>query len=111
MQVETTNQKYSAKYYPGALLKWQQKGNVLYFYAKETTLEIKVISDKVMRLRYAPEGQFQRDFSYAIDRNLDISLISLLVEENSHEVRIITESVICRVNKETLGISITDLGR
>jgi len=109
MQVETRNQKYSVKYYPGPVKNWEQKGNVLFIYAGQTTLEVKVISDKIIRFRYAPEGQFQRDFSYATKRAVYISLVSLKVQEDEHEIRVITERVICRINKLTMGVTITDL--
>ncbi len=109
MQVETKNQKYSAKYYPGGLKKWQRHGNVLQFFAQETTLEVKVITDKIIRFRYAPEGNFQRDFSYALVPHLDISLVSLEIIEDDERVRIKTAEVICLISKENLSVTITDL--
>lgn len=109
MQVETKNQKYSAKYYPGMVQRWQQRGNVFYFYAADTTLEVKVVNDKIIRFRYAPEGHFQRDFSYALNPALDISLVSLAIEAESQHIRITTAKVHCFINKETMHVRITDL--
>ena len=109
MQVETKNQKYSAKYYPDGINKWYQKGNFLYFHTTETTLEVRVISDKIIRFRYAPEGIFQRDFSYALVPALDESLVSLDVSQDDNFIYITTQKVICKVQKNPLSIIITDL--
>ena len=109
MQVEAKNQKYSEKYFPDSVQKWQRQGNYLYFQTSGTHLEVRVISDKIIRFRYAPEGIFQRDFSYALVRGLDESLVSLQVVQDESFIYIITEKVICKVEKKSLRICITDL--
>ena len=108
MQISTKNENYSAKYYPNNLVKWEQKGNFFYFYTSSTILEIKVINDKIIRFRYAADGQFHRDFSYGIVSDLQESIISLNVYDSGEEVGIITEKVKCLVSKENLHIKITD---
>jgi alpha-glucosidase len=108
MQVSARNDKYSAKYYPDQITKWEQKGNFFYFYSSSTILEIKVINDKIIRFRYGADGQFHRDFSYGIVPSLQESLISLHVYDSGEEVGIITEKVKCLIKKENLGVKITD---
>jgi alpha-glucosidase len=65
------------------------------------------IRDRSIRFRYAPEGIFQRDFSYALVRGLDESLVSLQVVQDEDLIYIITEKVICKVEKKSLRICIT----
>ncbi len=109
MQVATINHKYSAKYFPDAVKSWEQKGNLFYIHTTETKLEIRVINDRVIRFRYAPEGKFDRDFSYATVDNLDDSLSLLQAFDDGESIAIITKSVKCFIKKENLQIRITDL--
>ena len=76
MQVAARNDKYSSKYYPDAIRHWEQKGHYFYFHTSETILEVKVVNDQVIRFRYAADGFFQRDFSYAISGSSGESGIS-----------------------------------
>ena len=64
--MEIKKDKYSVKYFPTEVKSYKQEGQTFYFYTAETTLEVRVFSDKIVRFRYAPDGTFQRDFSYAI---------------------------------------------
>jgi alpha-glucosidase len=108
MQVSARNEKYSAKYYPDAVTSWDQKGNLFYFHCSDTQLEVRVVNDKVIRFRYAPESRFARDFSYAVPADLQDSLISLSAFDDGENVAIITTQVKCFINKTNLTIRITD---
>lgn len=108
MQVSSRNEKYSAKYYPDAVKRWEQKGNFFYFHTSETILEVRVVNDKVFRFRYAADGQFHRDFSYAVSSDLQDSLISLNAFDDGEHVAILTRQVKCFIDKANLHIKITD---
>ena len=40
----------------------------------ETILEVRVMTDKIIRFRYAADGFFQKDFSYAVSKYFDEKL-------------------------------------
>lgn len=110
MQIEAKNEKYSRKYSPDQITKFRREGNTFYFHTKvEIILEVKVLSDRILRFRYATEGKFERDFSYAIAQNYAESIIELSVQEAETEYLITTSLVICRISKENLKVTITDL--
>jgi alpha-glucosidase len=108
MQISAKNDKYSAKYYPDAIARWEQKGNFFFFYTSETILEVRVINDKVIRFRYAADGHFHRDFSYAVPADLQESLISLSAFDDGEFVGIITQKVKVLINRTDLKVSIVD---
>jgi alpha-glucosidase len=109
MQIETRNEKYSRKFFPGHITKFRREGNTFFFYATpETTLELKVLSDRIIRFRYAPEGSFERDFSYAIASGYEESIVELEIGEDETEYRVSTSLVHCYLRKEDLKVRITD---
>jgi alpha-glucosidase len=108
MQVSTVNNKYSVKYFPDAIRRWEQRGNLFFFYTSETILEVRVINDKVIRFRYAADGNFHRDFSYAVEKGLPEGLASLSAFDDGESIGIITKQVKCFIDKETLHVKITD---
>ncbi len=108
MQVSSINNKYSAKYFPDAIHHWEQKGNTFLFHSSQTILEVRVINDKVIRFRYAADGKFHRDFSYAIVDDLAEGLISLGAFDDGENVGIITKQVKCFIDKSNMHVRITD---
>lgn len=108
MQPVTPTNKYSIKYYPDAIQEWKREGNYFYFYSTETILEVRVISDKVIRFRYAPEGKFQRDFSYAVVDNLQESIVFFDIREQIGAFEIYTDKIHVLIDKGNLRITITD---
>jgi alpha-glucosidase len=109
MQVSAVNHKYSAKYFPDAIRRWEQKGNFFLFYTSETILEVQVLSDKLFRFRYAADGKFHRDFSYAVNADIQVSLVSLSAFDDGENIGIITKELKCFIHKENLKVTITDL--
>ena len=47
--IEINKEKYSAKYFPSDIRNYTQDGQVLYFYATDTVLEVKIFSYKIVR--------------------------------------------------------------
>lgn len=107
MQPVVTDNKYSIKYFPDEVTRWEKAGNFFYFHTSETILEVKVISDKIVRFRYAPDGVFKRDFSYAVPPVRE-SIISLEVKDLEKAFEIHTSAVIVIISKEDMRIRITD---
>ncbi|NIG54319.1 glycoside hydrolase family 31 protein [Chitinophaga sp. Cy-1792] len=109
MQVETSSSKYSEKHYPDAVRSWKKEGNYFSFYTSETILEIRVISDKIIRFRYASDGTFQRDFSYATSDTLEESPIAFGIREFDENFEIYTNCIKVLIARDNLRITITDL--
>lgn len=109
MQPTIPGNKYSIKYFPDQVQRYEKEGNSFYFHTSETILEIKIISDKVVRFRYAPDGVFRRDFSYAINPELKEAIISFNIIELEDSYEISTSEIRVYIDKENLKISITDL--
>ncbi len=95
--------------YPGPLRKWDQQGNRFYFHTENgTILLIHVINDYVIRFRYATEGFFQNDFSYAVVNELEESHDFLRSREGKRRVTLTTAQLVCKIEKDTLSIQIWD---
>lgn len=109
MQPVAHTNKYSIKYFPDAVQSWEKEGNFFYFYTSETILEVQVISDKVIRFRYAADGNFQRDFSYAIDKEMKESIVFFDIREFEEVFELYTAQLKVFIAKENLRITITDL--
>ena len=69
-----TQTKYSSKFYPDAVTEVKKEGNFFIFITSETILEARVMTDKIIRFRYAADGFFQKDFSYAVSKYFDEKL-------------------------------------
>ena len=100
--------KYSIKYYPDNINKISIEGNFFYFYTSDTILEVKVLSDKIIRFRYAADGVFQRDFSYAVSKYFEERIVNLELNETNENYIISTLSVFVTISKENLKVNIYD---
>ncbi|MCK7554600.1 DUF4968 domain-containing protein [Chitinophaga sedimenti] len=109
MQITTSSGKYSVKHYPDLIKSWKKEGNYFYFYTTETILEIRVVSDKIIRFRYAADGKFQRDFSYAISEKLEESPVDFGIKEWEETFEIYTSAVRVYIARDNMRITITDL--
>lgn len=95
------------KNYPLVLSGYTQQGNKFYFNAHNCKLEVWVITDSIMRIRFAT-GFFAKDFSYAIKPGLTEDVKHISVTENEIFVVITTNEISCHVTKENLEVKISD---
>jgi alpha-glucosidase len=102
MTPDLKKDKYSIKYYPGAVLSHKQKNNYFWFYTADTALEVRVVSDTILRFRYAADGFFHPDFSYAVSESFHDKNVHIRLREDAAKYEIITPSLICRIFKKTL---------
>jgi alpha-glucosidase len=68
----------------------------------DVTLILKVVTDRVFRFRYATDGSFADDFSYAIDEHFEGHPHALEFKEKSDHFCITTESLICLIAKDRM---------
>lgn len=108
MQVEAKNEKYSKKYFPDQIKHWKREGNFFYFHTTETILELKVVTDRIVRFRYAADGIFQKDFSYAVSDHLEESIIKLEWTEHDFSFEISTAYIHVFISKDNLKTYVLD---
>lgn len=108
MQVTTSSGKYSVKHYPDIIKEWKKEGNYFYFYTSETILEVRIISDKIIRFRYAADGKFQRDFSYAVSDRLEESPVDFGLHEFEENFEVYTDALRIYIARDDMRLTITD---
>ena len=83
-------------------------GNRYFFSDGVSKVEVKVVSDEIIRVRMAPQGEFLDEFSYAVeDKPLQITRIETV--ETEHYFSVATNMVACRIAKKSFQISFVDL--
>lgn len=102
------NQKVG-KQYPTKIEKFSHDGKLFIFESAHVTLKIQIISNKILRFRFAPYGIFERDFSYAIESNTSHDCENIRFEEFEDKYLIGTTELNCLVSKENLLIKILNL--
>src|SRR5690606_22715240 len=75
------------KKYLERVTSYQQKENSYLFTDGSATVEVKVVSDEIIRVRLAPHGQFLDDFSYAVPNpDQHVALYAFQEEEDCYIV-------------------------
>jgi alpha-glucosidase len=104
IMTRTENEKY-----PKAIVSFRQEGNQFYFVCEnDVELRLTVLTDRIIRFRYATIGVFENDFSYAIDKKFQPAPPELEFKEKEDHFRITTQRVICRINKADLTTKMMD---
>lgn len=101
-----TKDKYSEKYYLTEITRYKQLNNVFLFYTASTILEVRILSENIIRFRYAADGVFQKDFSYAIDPALRDKSVYIKLKEDALKYDITTETLTCRIHKKNMKVVI-----
>jgi len=86
--------------FPLSIVSFRQEGNQFYFVCEnEVELRITILTDRMLRFRYAANGIFENDFSYAIDQKFQPTSPEVEFKEKEDHYRITTKRVICRIEK------------
>jgi alpha-glucosidase len=92
------------KRYLSAVTKVKKEGNKFYFSDGEARVEIRVVSDEIIRVRLAPHGVFLDDFSYAVPVvDQKVSTFNLAEQEDSYTIS--TNTISCNIRKKDFLIS------
>src|SRR5690606_32106998 len=92
------------KKYLSSVTACSQEGNSFYFTDGIAKVEVRIISDEIIRVRMAPQGTFLAEFSYALDqRDHKIRVFSL--DEDQEYYRVSTGMVVCAIRKSDFTIS------
>ncbi|MDQ7950101.1 MAG: glycoside hydrolase family 31 protein, partial [Pedobacter sp.] len=85
----------------------KKEGNKFYFSDGNAKVEVRVVSDEIIRVRLAPQGVFLADFSYAVPV-VDQKVTTFNLEEHDDFYAISTNTITCRVSKADFLISFVD---
>ncbi|MBB2144152.1 DUF4968 domain-containing protein [Pedobacter sp. LMG 31464] len=85
----------------------KKEKNKFYFSDGNARVEVRVVSDEIIRVRLAPHGVFLDDFSYAVPL-VDQKVTTFKLEESDEYYSISTNTVTCKVKKENFLISFVD---
>ncbi len=93
--------------YPDILKKIEKKDGAIFIHSENgVILKIEVVSENIIRFRYATEGSFSDDFSYAIDPDFSFPKCNYDLQENEQNVELITSTLVCKIEKEKLSVSL-----
>jgi len=95
------------KNYLGPVAGYYQNENNFYFTDGSASVEVKVVSDEIIRIRLSPKGTFLDDFSYAVPQ-ADKHVSRYHFEEDQKAYRVKTNTVSCVINKGDFLISFQD---
>ena len=108
--ITNTELEYKGNLYPSYIVNYKKEVDRIYFYTRnDVILEVSVLRDSVIRFRYATEGVFEPDFSYAIDQEANFGYNHLEVAEVGDEYKVTTAKLVLTIQKENLRVSIHDL--
>lgn len=96
-----------AKKYLAAAKSYYQENNNYYFTDGDAKVEVRVVTDEIMRIRLAPHGSFLDDFSYAATGS-DHQPMVFSVHEDEETFRVTTNSVTCIIGKSNFHIAFSD---
>lgn len=96
------------KKYLTKIIAYTQDNNNFYFYDGEAKVEVRVVSDEIIRVRLAPHGVFLEEFSYAVPYALQRSTVFAFHEDETNYY-VATNTVTCIVRKSDFFISFADI--
>ena len=74
----------------------------------EVILQVYIITNDILRFRYTPNGYFPKDFSYGIDPSYESSQAQINLDEDDHFFILSTSTVVCKVQKSDMRVSLFD---
>ena len=92
------------KRYLSAVTKVEKEGNKFYFSDGEARVEIRIVSDEIIRVRLAPHGVFLDDFSYAVPV-VDQKVTTFKLAELEDSFTISTNTITCSIRKKDFHIA------
>ena len=95
------------KVFLGAVKEVRQEKNKYIFSDGSASVEIRVVSDEIIRVRLAPHSVFLEEFSYAVPQ-LDQKVAVFNFKESEDYYDVSTNTVTCRINKSNFLISFVD---
>ncbi len=76
--------------------------------SSDLIMRVYFISDDILRFRYAIDGRFDADFSYALDTDYNPTKATVSLEDQGAYLVLHTATLDCRIDKNGFGTTITD---
>ena len=96
--------------FPNQIIDFNKEVDTLYFKTENLIiLQLTVLRDSVIRFRYATEGTFENEFSYAIDEDANRGYNHLEVTSDDLNYIVTTAKLIVHIEKNSLQTKIYDL--
>ncbi len=89
----------------------EEDGTLVYRSQNGITLKVQVVTQQILRFRYALDGQFQTDFSYALDEQWRHPHPKYTTGSNDEAFYINTGIICCFIDKKNLQVKIVDVER
>ncbi|MCI4668482.1 MAG: glycoside hydrolase family 31 protein [Bacteroidia bacterium] len=100
----------SQELFPSKVSKLERKGHIVHIECENgALLQLHVLTDDIVRVRFATEGYFPRDLSYAIDPEFKPDYPDFQIEEDEEYINIRTSSIICQLTRNGLKTTFLDL--
>ncbi|WP_231862245.1 TIM-barrel domain-containing protein [Rufibacter sp. DG15C] len=88
------------EFFPGTVQQVQQADHhIIFICDNRVALRLEVVTDSILRFRFATEGAFGRDFSYAVEPQRKPSPPSFEFKELTDHYRVTTQDLICTISK------------
>ncbi|MES2455232.1 MAG: glycoside hydrolase family 31 protein [Bacteroidota bacterium] len=102
-----TDLKPIVKKYLSTVQKVAVDGNRFFFGDGSARVEVRVVSDEIIRVRLAPHGVFLDDFSYAVPV-VDQKVTTFKLDDQEEYYAISTNTVTCRIRKSDFFVSFVE---
>ncbi|MHA4894719.1 glycoside hydrolase family 31 protein [Pedobacter sp. PWIIR3] len=102
-----TDLKPIVKQYLGPVQKVIADGNRFFFGDDSARVEVRVVSDEIIRVRLAPHSVFLDDFSYAVPV-VDQKVTTFRLQEEQDHYAVSTNTITCKVWKSDFHISFVE---
>ncbi|MEO9571417.1 MAG: glycoside hydrolase family 31 protein [Polaribacter sp.] len=107
--IVNTELEQKGNLFPTEIVSYKKDVDTLYFTTKNNVvLQLTVVRDSVIRFRYATTGKFDKDFSYGVTIHASRGYNFLEVTEDEKYYIITTSKLICKVEKQSLQVSLFD---
>lgn len=108
--ITNTHREHTGNIYPDHVISCKTKINHVHFETHNgVQLTVWVLTDATLRFRYASEGEYEPDFSYAISKKATFGFNTFKVDETHLDYYAIhTSKLEVRVRKDSLRVSIYD---
>jgi alpha-glucosidase len=104
--IEKFKESKEQEFYPGELISWKLKKQSVKVYAQNSVLLLNIIDQRILKFRYANDGYFEDDFSYAIDPEYNTGDARYKFEDQHEHILIKTALLKCYIAKKDLTIKI-----
>ena len=101
---------FEYRFEPNQIARYRQEEPQAFYFecANKLQFKITIISASCFRFCYAPKGEFEADFSYAILPGFSSANCEVDIDEQAHFYEIKTSKLICQISKENLQLKISD---